>query len=134
MSTENQLTTEEEAEQAAEEAEAVEAEEAESPAEEDKPREPTDEIKIVITAKADDIFVGLLSPNCDPIYHTLKGTTMAAALKKIPGYIKAANEQWDERPRYPKANLPEPEPPAASPRPAASRPARQERQAQPSFF
>ncbi|MBA7714239.1 hypothetical protein ES703_123256 [subsurface metagenome] len=129
MVTDDDLEQETEEEPGCEEAE----EEPAPPAEEAKPKEPTDEIKVLIVVKADNVFVGLMTPTCDPIYHTFTGT-MAAALKKIPGFIQEAHQQWDANPRYPKANLPTPEPAPAPARSSTRTPAQQAPSATPSFF
>ncbi|NQT47436.1 MAG: hypothetical protein HQ578_00520 [Chloroflexi bacterium] len=101
------------------------------PAEESKPRQPTDEIKVVVVLKADKILVGVQSPDCDPVYKTFQGD-MAIALKKVPGLIKEANQQWDARPRYPKADLPEPAPTTSTT--ARTPKAVETPKSQPSFF
>ncbi len=109
------------------------AEETPSPEAEAKPREPSDQIKVVIVMKTENILIGVTSPDCDPVYKTLKGT-MALALKQVPGLIKEANRQWDEHPLYPKANLPTPEPAPTPARTSARVQAPTKPKQQPSFF
>jgi hypothetical protein len=102
--------------------------ESEPEPEAEEPPKPRNELKVVIIMKADSIMIGAQSPDCDPVYKTLKGT-LAAALKAVPGLVTEAKAKWDANPRYPKADLPEPAP---SPTPTRTSTASQSRQ--PSFF
>ncbi len=87
-----------------------------------EPKKPTNEVKLLIHIKDDSILLGIQSPDCDPVFKTLKGT-MAVALKQVPALAKEAKEKWAAAPRYPKANLPEPPPrPTSVHAPAASKP------------
>ncbi len=97
-----------------------------------KPQQPADEIKVVIIMKADNVMLGVQSPDCDPVYKTMKGD-LAMTLQQVPGLVAEAKQKWATAPRYPKANLPEP-PPSPTPAriPVASAPAKPK--AQPSFF
>ena len=90
----------------------------------------SDELKIVMILNADKIMLGVQSPDCDPVYTTLKGT-LAAALKRVPKLVEEAKQKWNANPLYPKADLPAP-PPSATPvrTPAAPK----QKPAQPSFF
>jgi len=95
-------------------------------------QKPTNEMKVVIIIKDANILLGVQSPDCDPVYKTVKGT-MAVALKQVPVLVKEAKEKWATAPLYPKADLPEPPPSQAPARtPAASKPSTPK--AQPSFF
>ena len=100
-------------------------------AETSEPRQPSDELKVVLTVKGTRAIVGIQSPDCDPIFTTVEGD-LAAVLSQVPALVEAANAKWDANPRYPKAELPEPPPSAApariAPAPAPSKPK------QPSFF
>lgn len=91
----------------------------------------SDELKVVIIMKKDNVMIGVQRPDCDPVYDTLQGD-LKAALKKVPGIVDAAKQQWAENPRYPDADLPEP-PPAASTS-TTSRSSTKEKKEQPSFF
>ncbi len=97
-----------------------------------KPKQPANEMRVVIIIKADNIMLGVQSPDCDPVYKTMKGD-LGAALEQVPGLVTEAKQKWDATPRYPKANLPEP-PPSSTPArtPASSKPAKSTKQ--PSFF
>jgi len=99
---------------------------------EPSPQKPSNEMKVVIVMKDANIMLGVQSPDCDPVYDTMKGT-LAAALKKVPALVAEAKQQWEANPRYPKADLPEP-PPSSTPArtSAASSPAKPK--SQPSFF
>ena len=110
----------------------VEAQETEPKTEEveEKPQPKRDEMKIVIVLKGENVMLGVQSPDCDPVYTTLKGT-LAAALKKVPKLVAEAKQKWDSNPRYPKADLPTPEP---SPTPARTPVTPKAKPAQPSFF
>ena len=90
------------------------------------PRQPSDELKVVIILKSNRAMVGIQSPNCDPVFSTFEGD-LDAALSQVPALVESANAQWNAHPRYPKANLPEP-PPSPTPAQPASR------RSQPSFF
>ena len=117
-----------ETEQAAVADETEEKQEEES--QESAKAEPSNELQVVIILKEDRIMLGVQSPDCDPVYTTLKGT-LAAALKRIPKLVTESNQKWSTSPRNPKANLPKPEPvstPARTPTKAKEKPA------QPSFF
>lgn len=91
----------------------------------------SNELKVVIVLNGDRAMVGVQSPDCDPIFTTLEGD-LAAALSQVPALVESANAKWDETPRYPKADLPEPPPGPAPSRsePAPSKPPPK----QPSFF
>jgi len=90
-----------------------------------------DELKIIINLKGENMMLGVQSPDCDPVYTTLKGT-LAAALKKVPKLVKDAKQQWTSNPQYPKADLPEPAPaPATS---TATKSSAKPDKKQPSFF
>ena len=95
------------------------------------PREPSDELKVVITMKGDRSIVGIQSPECDPVFTPLEGG-LDAVLARVPALVKSANEKWDANPKNPKTVRPEPPPePEPAPRPAAAKPKKKE---QPSFF
>ncbi len=102
----------------------------EKPQETPTPKQPATEMKVVIIMKADNIMLGVQSPDCDPVYKTMKGD-LAAALQEVPGLVTEAKQKWGAAPRYPKANLPEPPPSTATARTPAA-PAKPK--AQPSFF
>ncbi len=91
---------------------------------------PSNELKIVIILNDDRIMLGVQSPDCDPVYTTLKGT-MAVALKQVPKLVDEAKQKWSASPRNPKANLPTPEP---RPTPARTPAAPKTKTSQPSFF
>lgn len=74
-----------------------------------EPKQPANELKVVIVMKADNLLLGVQAPECDPVYKTLKGD-LAKALKRVPGLVAEAKQKWEAAPRYPKANLPEPAP------------------------
>ena len=109
----------------------VEEKAEEKPEEEVKPA-PVEQLKIVINLRDDKLMVGVQSPDCDPVYTTLKGT-LAAALKQIPKLVKDAKEKWSDNPRYPEANLPKPEPLPAPAR-TTSAPKKAKKKEQPRFF
>lgn len=90
------------------------------------PRQPSDELKVVILLKSGRAMVGIQSPDCDPVFSTFEGD-LDAALSQVPALVESAKAQWDAHPRYPKANLPEPPPSPAPARTATTR-------SQPSFF
>jgi len=114
-----------------EETQNTEGEEAE-PEAAPEPTKPTNEMKVVIVIKDANILLGVQSPDCDPVYKTVKGT-LAVALKQVPVLVKEAKEKWATDPMYPKADLPEPPPSQAPARtPVASKPSTPK--AQPSFF
>ena len=95
----------------------------------EKPK--TDELKLVIILHDKKIMLGVQSPDCDPVYTTLEGT-LATALKRIPKLVAEAKQKWDAHPRYPKADLPTPEPAKTPARtPAAPK---EKKTGQPSFF
>ena len=89
---------------------------------------PSNELKVVIILKDDKIMLGVQSPDCDPVYTTLKGN-LAAALKRVPKLVNEAKQKWSTSPRNPNANLPTP-----APTPARTPAAPKEKPAQPSFF
>ena len=100
---------------------------------EEKPEPRTfDELKVVIILRNENVMIGIQSPDCDPVYETLKGT-LAAALKKVPKIVDKAKQQWMEKPRYPKADLPAPPQPVASSSTATRSSPKQDNK-QPSFF
>jgi len=96
------------------------------------PKQPANELKVVIVIKADNILLGVQAPECDPIYTTMKGD-LGKALKKVPGLVAEAKQKWEATPRYPKANLPEPAPiPTQARTSAAAAPAKPK--VQPAMF
>jgi len=137
MSTDAERATELEAVEEGEGAEDVPVAEEQEPQETEKPK-PSNELKIVIILKDSNIMLGVQSPDCDPVYTTLKSTyttlkgTLTAALKRVPKLVDEAKQKWNANPRYPKADLPAPPPsptPARTPA-AASKP----ETTKPSFF
>ncbi|MBA7702862.1 hypothetical protein ES703_111637 [subsurface metagenome] len=112
----------------AEETEGVEPETEETTTAEAKSVPAADELKVVIVIKADSILMGVQSPNCDPVYKTMKGT-LAAAVKQITGLVREAKQKWSTAPKYPKADLPEP-----PPRPVTTRTREPDKPKQPTFF
>ena len=89
---------------------------------------PSNELKVVIILKDDRIMLGVQSPDCDPLYTTLKGT-LATALKRVPKLVSEAKQKWSASPRNPNANLPTP-----PPTPARTSAAQKKTTSQPSFF
>ncbi len=106
---------EEEAQVEQEEEEETEEQSEEPTAEAEKsenapvPKPLTDEIKVIIVMKADNILLGVQNPDCDPVYTTMKGT-MDEALGRVPGLVAEAKEKWATSPKNPEANLPKPAP------------------------
>ena len=90
----------------------------------------SEELKIVIIVNPGGTMIGVQSPDCDPVYTTLKGN-LAAALKRVPKLVEEAKQKWDANPLYPKAELPEPRP---SSTPARTTTAPKSKPDQPSFF
>ncbi len=98
-----------------------------------KPEKPAGELKIVIILKANRAMVGVQSPDCDPVYKTMEGD-LAAVMQVVPVLVADAKLQWAAAPRYPKADLPKPVAPAATPTSAVSKSAAKAAPAQPKFF
>ncbi|MDO8687069.1 MAG: hypothetical protein Q7K41_00610 [Dehalococcoidales bacterium] len=98
-----------------------------------KPEKPAGELKIVIILKANRAMVGVQSPDCDPVYKTMEGD-LAAVMQVVPVLVADAKLQWAAAPRYPKADLPKPVAPAATPTSAVSKPTAKAAPAQPKFF
>jgi len=123
-----------EAEAEKQEATAVEESQANEPVAEaeevEKPK--TDELKVVIIVRDKKMMIGVQSPDCDPMYETLEGT-LPTALKRIPKLVAEAKQKWDAHPRYPKADLPTPEP-AKTPARTPAAPKEKKQTGQPSFF
>ena len=74
--------------------------------EQEKPK-PANELKIVIIQRDDRIMLGVQSPDCDPVYETLKGT-LAAALKRVPKLVLEAKTRWETSKLNPKCETPLP--------------------------
>ncbi len=126
---ENPEEKEEEAEQLEEELPEETEEQPAPETAEASPQKAANEMKVVIVMKDENILLGVQSPNCDPVYTTMKGS-LAAALKRVPALVAEAKQKWETNPRNPKADLPEP-----PPSPARSQPAQPSKpKAQPSFF
>ena len=111
---------------------AEESEPAAEPKEEVKPRQPSNEIKVVIVMKDDKIMLGVQSPDCDPEYDTMTGT-LDDALGAVPPLIVKAKEKWATNPRNPKAFLPTTPPPPPSTR-STTTGSTQKKAEKPSFF
>ena len=92
------------------------------------PKQPANEMKVVIVIKDDNILLGVQAPECDPVYTTMKGD-LGEALEKVPGLVAEAKQKWEASPRYPKADLPEPAPSPVSTVARSTKPT-----AQPSMF
>ncbi|MBA7593768.1 hypothetical protein ES703_00701 [subsurface metagenome] len=114
----------------AETEQAAVADKTEEKQEESVKAKPSNELKVVIILNDSRVMLGVQSPDCDPVYTTLKGN-LAAALKRVPKLVDEAKQKWSESPRNPNANLPTPEPRAA---PARTPAAQKKETAQPSFF
>ncbi|GAJ23881.1 unnamed protein product [marine sediment metagenome] len=112
----------------AEKEQAAEVAEKEEKQEESVKAKPSNELKVVIILKDSRVMLGVQSPDCDPVYTTLKGT-LAAALKRVPKLVEEAKQKWSASPLNPNANLPKPEPTPARTPAAAKKPT-----GQPSFF
>ena len=117
-----------ETEQAAVAGEQEEQEEEPQETEESVKAKRSNELKVVIIIKDSKVMLGVQSPDCDPVYTTLKGT-LAAALKRVPKLVEEAKQKWSASPLNPNANLPTPKPTPAR-TPAASK----KTTSQPSFF
>ncbi len=91
------------------------------------PKQPANELKVVIVMKADRILLGVQAPDCDPVYTTLKGD-LAKALKRVPGLVAEAKQKWEASPRNPKCEKPPAPPPEPRSSPAATRPAQPKQQ------
>lgn len=92
-----------------------------------------DEIKVVVVLKAGKALIGVISPDCDPIYETVLEADMEKALASVPPLIEVANLRWDAHPRNPEANLPKPELAPVTSRPARV-PEKPKTPAQTNFF
>lgn len=96
---------------------------------------PKNDLKIIMIGGSGSWMLGVQSTDCDPFYTTMEGD-LAVALQRIPSLVEEAKQKWATAKRYPKANLPEPEPVAAPARTTTTRtpaaPAKPK--AQPSFF
>jgi len=97
------------------------------------PKQPANEMKVVIVMKADRIMLGVQAPECDPVYTTLKGG-LGKALKKVPGLVAEAKQKWEASPRNPKADLPEPPPSPPPPARTSKADKSTKSTAQPSMF
>jgi len=106
------------------------AAEQEEEQEESVKAKPSNELKVVIILKDSRVMLGVQSPDCDPVYTTLKGD-LAAALKRVPKLVDEAKQKWSASPLNPNANLPTPAP---SPTPARTPAAAKSKPDQPSFF
>jgi len=78
-----------------------------------------EEIKVVISLKGNQGFVGVQSPNCDPVFELMDGE-LQVFLDRAPGLVQEAKEKWAENPLNPKCESPlpsqakPPSPPAGS--------------------
>jgi len=88
----------------------------------------SNELKVVIILNDSRVMLGVQSPDCDPVYTTLKGN-LAVALKRVPKLVEEAKQKWSASPRNPNANLPTP-----APAPARTSAAPKATTSQPSFF
>ena len=98
--------------------EIIEEEQEDEPGEEDveespktqpepeKPK-PSNELKIVMIFKDSNVMLGVQSPECDPVYTTLKGN-LAAALKRVPKLVEEAKTRWETSKLNPKCETPLP--------------------------
>ena len=130
--------TEQEAEEQASETEAAQAHPADQAAAPkaaatSEPAKPKgEELKVVILVNGDSVMLGVVKPDCDPIFKNFTGD-LAAALQQVPAFVGEARQKWAVSPRYPKA--PEPPPAATTTVAAPARtPAPDKPKAQPSFF
>ena len=74
--------------------------------EQEKPK-PSNELKIVMIFKDSNVMLGVQSPECDPVYETLKGN-LAAALKRVPKLVEEAKTRWETSKLNPKCETPLP--------------------------
>ena len=82
----------------------------------------SEDVKVVIVVKGTRAFVGVQSPNCDPIFTAVEGG-LESALERVLELVGSARQQWADSPRYPKADLPTPPPQTHQ---TASQPARRQ--------
>ncbi|MBA7516787.1 hypothetical protein ES705_08835 [subsurface metagenome] len=115
-------------EQAAVAGEQEEREEEPRETEESVKAKRSNELKVVIILNDSRVMLGVQSPDCDPVYTTLKGT-LADALKRVPKLVDEAKQKWSASPRNPNANLPTP-----APTPARTPADPKTKTSQPSFF
>jgi len=72
----------------------------------------SDETKIVIILKGENATVGIQRNDCDPaLFGTIHGG-LPAVLAMVPLMLEKATARWQTNPRYPKAEIPAPPPPA----------------------
>lgn len=76
------------------------------------------EIKIVITANARTVLIGIQRTDCDPQIYQVKD--LAGAVKGIPTFLGMAEKVWKTNPRYAKVQEPASTPVAAHPAAAAA--------------
>lgn len=79
------------------------------------------ELKLVIITRGNKASVGIQAPGCDPFLETIEAPRLEGVLLLIPGLVRRAQEQWRERPKYPKYQRPTPPPAPTPPRTAAPR-------------
>ncbi len=93
----------------------------------------TGETRIVIAHKGNGATIGVQRTNCDPLFFTAEGE-LATVLNAVPGFVEEAGRRWQTNPRYPKAELPAPPPPAATVTPQQGTQPRQQANDQHSMF
>ncbi len=93
----------------------------------------SDELKVVIVVKGDDVVMGVQSPDCDPVYTTFEGD-LGTALERVSGLVDEAKAKWSVNRRNPEANLPTPEPAKTTTTAPKARPAPKEKKSKTSFF
>lgn len=69
--------------------------------------EQKDELKIVISLKADRASVGIQAPECDPAFFGLEGD-LQATLKAVPKFVEEAKTRWQRSKLYAKCKTPLP--------------------------
>ena len=79
------------------------------------------ELKVVVTLKGGRGFIGIQSPQCDPVFTTFEGG-LEAALERLPGMVEEARNRWAQSPRYPKCQTPLPSQIQPPPQPVRSAP------------
>ena len=62
-------------------------------------------LKIVISHIGETNLIGIMAPNCDPVFTKVEGD-LTAALAKMPELVTEAEAKWAQNPKNPKSELP----------------------------
>ena len=95
-------------------AEAVDEEEPEAAQDLEDPDEaggravPQEELKVVLSIRADRATIGVQQPSSDPHIESFDDLDLTGLAQEVPGVVERARARWEDEPRHPAHERPAP--------------------------